>query len=97
MATIILLTEAELRRHVTLDSDAIDCVEQALEALQLSLSIDGDYARAHRLRGLKLLQGGREAQGLGHLERAAQLLPADDTLRAELAAARSVAKQRKAP
>jgi hypothetical protein len=71
--------------------------EQVVEALQLSLSIDGDYARAHRLLGLKLLQGGRDAQGLWHLERAAQLLPADDTLRAELAAARSVAKQRKAP
>jgi len=71
--------------------------DQAEAAARASLRLDDANGGAHRLLGLNLLRRGRADEGVAHLARAAQLLPASPTIRAELAAARAAAKEPKAP
>jgi tetratricopeptide (TPR) repeat protein len=51
--------------------------EAAAEAYARSLSVDGDFAFAHRGFGTTLLALGEIERGVHHLERAAELLPRD--------------------
>lgn len=77
--------------------DKLGQPEWAEAAARASLSLDDGNARAHRLLGLNLVRSGRPEEGIEHLGRAQQLLPASPSIRAELAAARAAAKQSKAP
>ena len=58
---------------------------------------DANHGRGHRLLGHTLLERGDTQRGLAHLEVAAQLMPADPAVRAELAAAREALGVRETP
>ena len=71
--------------------------EESRDALRMSLTLDKDHARAHRLLGLSLIRDGDIDPGIAHLERAGRLLPDEPIIRKELAAARASRKQPAAP